>query len=169
MQCIGVRSIPPVRLTVDRRALITLERVFSAAAPAEGCALLLGSGGHDWHLLRIWPALNSWPDPQERERRFSLDPREQLLAQRWARERGLQVLGAAHSHPAAAPHPSATDLALTVAPALLLIGGRPAVSDPLGATWQWACWWLPEVQPGAPATAALPVPWRMESDPAAAR
>lgn len=167
-------------MTVDRRALITLARVFSAVEPAEGCALLLGSGGRDWHLQRIWPVLNSWPRPQERNRRFSLDPREQLLAQRWARDRDLRVLGCAHSHPGADPCPSATDLALTVAPALMLIGGRPIASAPAGSCgpgrdqsssywgWNWACWWLPEAGPGEPSPMALPVAWRMDPDPAAA-
>ena len=100
----------------------------------------------------IWPCLNVWEPPAERLRRFRLDPREQLLAQRWARERGLLVLGAAHSHPCSDPVPSATDLELAFAPTLQLI------LSPL-ADWEPACWWL------ANQDAELPTPrplrWRM--------
>ncbi len=35
----------------------------------------------------------------DRDSRFALDPREQIAAQRWARLRGLEVLGVCHSHP----------------------------------------------------------------------
>ena len=122
----------PVRITVDPRALMVLQRVMTAAAPLEGCALLLGTTGPSWHLQQVWPCLNAWPVASERCRRFALDPREQLLAQRWARQRGMQVLGCAHSHPTSAPVPSATDLALTLAPTLLLIRGQDL---------QWRAWW----------------------------
>lgn len=83
----------------------------------------------------IWPCLNVWEPRAEQIQRFRLDPREQLLAQRWGRQRGLQVLGAAHSHPRSAPVPSATDLELAVAPTLQLI------LSPL-EDWDPACWWL---------------------------
>ena len=156
-------SKPPVRLTVDRGALIALERVFDAASPAEGCALLLGSTGCSWYLQRIWPTLNSWPEPTQRACRFSLDPREQLLAQRWARDHDLRVLGSAHSHPGSAPVPSTLDQELTVAPALMLIAGRDQVSASTlaGQGWNWGCWWLPEQREGEPTLAPLQLPWTM--------
>ena len=113
--------------------------VSPAAAPAQGIRL-------------IWPCLNVWEPTAERTRRFRLDPREQLLAQRWARERELQVLGAAHSHPCSDPVPSATDLELTVAPTLQLI------LSPL-ADWEPACWWLENQDEGSPTP--RPLRWRM--------
>jgi proteasome lid subunit RPN8/RPN11 len=152
-------AIAPVRLTVDRHALTVLGRVFEAALPAEGCALLLGSTGPSWHLRQVWPCRNIWPRPVERPRRFSLDPREQLLAQRWARQRGLVVLGAGHSHPRSAPVPSAVDCALTVAPALVLIGGQGGQ----GSGWSWDSWWLPESAPGDPPAAPQRLPWTMDA------
>ena len=110
-----------------------------AAAPQEGCALLLGQRqGTSLLLQRIWPCCNSWQPPEERQHRFLLDPREQLLAQRWARERQLQVLGAAHSHPSSNAVPSASDLALSCGPALMLIRSGLPVAAPLRA------WWLPD-------------------------
>lgn len=100
----------------------------------------------------IWPCLNVWEPAAERVRRFRLDPREQLLAQRWAREQGLQVLGAAHSHPCSDPVPSATDLELALAPTLQLI------LSPL-ADWAPACWWLELNDEGCPTP--RPLRWRM--------
>ena len=153
-------AITPVQLTVDRHALTVLGRVFDAARPAEGCALLLGTTGQSWHLRHVWPCLNVWPQPAQRTRRFSLDPREQLLAQRWARQRGLVVLGAGHSHPSSAPVPSAVDRALTLAPALLLIAGLNSSAAP---GWSWGCWWLPESEPGDPPAMPQRLPWTMEA------
>jgi len=104
----------------------------------------------------IWPCLNVWKPPVDQTRRFRLDPREQLLAQRWARQRGLQVLGSAHSHPSSAALPSATDLQLAVAPTLqLILSPREH--------WNPACWWLePGVDDGVddiPRPRRLP--WKM--------
>lgn len=136
-----------------------LEAVLLAAAPEEGCALLLGRRD-PWHIDQIWPCLNVWEPPPERRRRFALDPREQLQAQKWARARGLTVLGSAHSHPLSAPAPSALDRSLAFAPTLMLILGQadglagPAVSE--GKVWSLACWWLPEQ--GPPRRLA----WRMD-------
>ena len=88
----------PDQLRVDGHCLIVLERTLQAAFPEEGCAILLGqTRGTTLELHRVWPCCNSWEPAQERDHRFQLDPREQLLAQRWARETGLQVIGAAHS------------------------------------------------------------------------
>lgn len=121
--------------------------------PQEGCALLLGcNGAPAWEIGQIWPCLNVWEPAAERTRRFQLDPREQLLAQRWVRERGLQVLGAAHSHPCSAAVPSATDRDLAVAPTLQLILSPRA-------DWAPACWWVDLDAEGR--VAARPLPWRM--------
>ena len=142
----------PATLHVDRHCLIVLERVLLAAAPQEGCALLLGRNADSALLLeRIWPCCNSWEPAIERQRRFLIDPREQLLAQRWARERDALVLGAAHSHPSSAAIPSARDLSLCCGPTLMLIRSGLHAADstrqpqpdrdliqPLRA------WWLPE-------------------------
>ncbi len=88
----------PAELRLGRQALTVLEAVLAAAAPDEGCALLLGRRD-PWRILHVWPCLNVWEPAAERRRRFALDPREQLQAQKWARARGLEVLGSAHSHP----------------------------------------------------------------------
>ena len=130
----------PERLRLDGHCLIVLERTLLAAAPQEGCALLLGTQQHRTLALQwIWPCCNQWQPAAERTRRFQLDPREQLLAQRWSRKRGLTVLGAAHSHPCSAAVPSATDRELCLGPTLMLIRtGLAQGVEALGA------WWIPD-------------------------
>ena len=164
-----VIPVTPAELQIDRQALTVLHRVLREPAPREGCALLVGrrlAGGAEvsgppWRLERIWPCLNVWQPAAERLRRFRLDPREQLQAQRWARRRGLEVLGAAHSHPAGAPTPSSTDLALTTGPTLMLILGQAAAGTLAMGTL--GCWWIGDgsdpADPGG--GGARPLLWRM--------
>ena len=132
-------QVTPGLLLIDARALTLLQRIFAAAAPEEGCALLLGALGAEpgtSRVVDVWPCLNRWQPAAERRRRFAIDPREQLLAQKWGRIRGMQVIGAAHSHPSTAPVPSATDREWLVAPALMAIQGLA----PEGL--RLAFWWL---------------------------
>jgi proteasome lid subunit RPN8/RPN11 len=130
---------------------MVLERVLLAAAPEEGCALLLGQlGASTLVLQRIWPCRNSWLPAEERTHRFQLDPREQLLAQRWGRQAGLQVIGAAHSHPSSAAVPSPTDLELCFGPTLMLIRSGLA----LGSS-AFRAWWIPASEPDS---AVVPQP-----------
>ncbi len=141
-------SFTPSGLAADAGLLIVLGRLLAVAAPEEGCALLLGDGARSvWRLRRLWPCCNVWPEPGERHERFAIDPREQLVAQRWARERGWQVLGVAHSHPSSAPVPSRTDCSLCLPPALMVIQGVEA---------ELLAWWLADAdrQPRL-------LPWRM--------
>lgn len=131
-----------------------------AAHPREGCALLIGpdpSGmglaDRGWLVCTVWPCLNVWEPEQERHRRFALDPREHLQAQKWARSRGLSVIGAAHSHPASAAVPSALDLELAVPPTVLLIAS--------GLHHELRGWWLTEAGGG---TEAQSLPLCLASD-----
>ena len=133
----------PDEICFGRKVLTVLRRVVQSAAPEEGCALLLGPR---WEVRQAWPCRNVWRPAGDRHRRFAIDPREQLLAQKWARQRGWLVLGTLHSHPVGGAVPSATDRALTVPPALLAIQ----------AASELACWWLPE--DGEPRL----LKWRME-------
>ncbi|MFN9530389.1 MAG: M67 family metallopeptidase [Cyanobacteriota bacterium] len=134
----------PAEIRFGRKVLTVLRRVLQAAAPEEGCALLLGPR---WEVRQAWPCRNVWSPAEDRYHRFAIDPREQLLAQKWARQRGWLVLGSLHSHPVGEPVPSATDLALAVPPAFRAIQGVSGL----------ACWWLPEE--GDP----QPLMWKMET------
>lgn len=142
-QLTGDGQTVPEEIFLSRKVLTVLHRVLQAAAPEEGCALLLGPR---WQVRQVWPCCNAWLPKEERHRRFSIDPREQLLAQKWARQRNWVVLGTLHSHPSAPPVPSAIDRALTVSPALLVIQGVSGL----------ACWWLPEEGQ------VKPLVWKME-------
>ena len=148
----------PAKLRLDGHCLIVLERTLRAASPAEGCALLLGTRHNAClSLQRVWPCSNCWEPVEERPRRFRIDPREQLLAQRWCRERGLQVLGAAHSHPSSEAVPSATDLQLCLGPTLMLI--HSGLSEGLAAL---RAWWIQDAD-----TAGAPLELTLEASPAA--
>jgi proteasome lid subunit RPN8/RPN11 len=153
----------PTEVVVDRNLLIVLDCWMNSAAPDEGCALLLGvkdpveselrlqsrrNTSQPWTLRLLWPCQNVWSNRSQRRRRFAIDPREQLVAQRWGRARGLQVLGTAHSHPTTSPVPSITDCRLCVTPALMVIQG---------AGGEQRAWWLAEQS-----TQPQPLPWRME-------
>ncbi|MFN6344597.1 MAG: M67 family metallopeptidase [Cyanobium sp.] len=142
-------SFTPTGLAADGGVLIVLGRLLAAAHPEEGCALLLGEAGRSlWQIRWLWPCCNVWPQPEERSERFAIDPREQLVAQRWARQWGWQVLGVAHSHPSSGAVPSSTDCRLCVPPALMVIRGKDG---------ELRAWWLEDGD-----RQLRQLPWRME-------
>ena len=75
------------------------------AAPDECCGLLLGRGGDIIDALRTQNIAN------QRASRFVIDPGEHIRGRRAARERGLEVVGFYHSHPATPAEPSERDSA----------------------------------------------------------
>lgn len=80
--------------------------------------------------------MNIWCPACERRLRFLVDPREQLHAQRWARDRRLRVIGHAHSHPAGPAALSARDLHWTIGPTLAMVwAGRMTAAQGLRAWW----------------------------------
>lgn len=142
----------PRCLHFGEQELIVLGAVLAVAAPSEGCALLLGpAAGDHWLVAAIWPCLNVWQPAKERCRRFALDPREQLQAQRWARSRGWQVHGAAHSHPVGPLEPSPTDRRLTLGPTVMVIAA--AAPEAETARVPLRAWWLDQ----DPRTEPLPL------------
>jgi proteasome lid subunit RPN8/RPN11 len=75
--------------------------------PEECCGVLLGSNGTVPRVEAVRAIDNVRQD--ERQRRFLIDPRDYLAAEREARERGLEVLGFYHSHPDHPAEPSTYD------------------------------------------------------------
>jgi proteasome lid subunit RPN8/RPN11 len=75
-----------------------------AAAPAECCGLLLGTGSL---ILEAIPTRNIADSPT----RFLIDPGDHIAGRRDARSRGLEVIGFYHSHPHSAAQPSPRDRA----------------------------------------------------------
>ena len=76
-----------------------------AAAPNECCGLLLGLGED------IVEAVRTRNIADDAAKRFLIDPADHVAGRRDARQRGLDVVGFYHSHPASPPEPSARDLA----------------------------------------------------------
>ena len=101
------------------------------AAPAECCGLLIGSATDIGEAV---PAANVADDPR---RHYIVDPRDHLRAIRSARQRGLQVIGAYHSHPASTPIPSETDAGQAFGEFLWIIVGLAAQTPEIRA-WRWA-------------------------------
>jgi desampylase len=96
------------------------------AAPQECCGLLIGNRGR---IERAARARNLAPSPT----RYLIDPADHFAALRAAREAGLAVIGAYHSHPASPPTPSQTDRAEISYPdyLYLIIGPERAGSLPV--------------------------------------
>lgn len=70
-----------------------------AAYPNEGAGLLLGRAGEAaGEVLDVLPADNTWA-PDEQSHRYLISPQAMLQAEAQAARRGLDVLGAFHSHP----------------------------------------------------------------------
>lgn len=106
-----------------------------AAYPEECCGLLLGkrqrepqleAGAETGLLVELWQTDNTWDTSLEeaaelergnlmllsRNRRYWIDPKEILAAQRYARDRQLDIIGVYHSHPDYPAMPSESDRAL---------------------------------------------------------
>ena len=128
-----------------------LSRCLKAAEPKEGCAILIGEkkcSGTDnknnfWEIKHIWNCRNIWgeqasklinqntftlPNPRNIElstkNRFEIDAKDQIEAQKWARENDLEILCFAHSHPIGKNIPSEIDLFLHKSPGLMVIANN---------------------------------------------
>jgi proteasome lid subunit RPN8/RPN11 len=78
------------------------------AYPEECCGVLLGRNGDVAPQVETLRAIDN-VHADERSRRFLIDPRDYLAAEREARARGLVVLGIYHSHPDHPAQPSEHD------------------------------------------------------------
>jgi proteasome lid subunit RPN8/RPN11 len=94
-----------MKCAISRGLSERLRSEAQAAGKKEICGLLLGSERRIEQAVAI---PNVAADP---ERAFLLDPAAHLGAARAAREAGLDVIGAYHSHPSADARPSESDSA----------------------------------------------------------
>jgi proteasome lid subunit RPN8/RPN11 len=79
-----------------------------AAHPHECCGVLEGMReGMHFRVTALHPARNLSSNPH----RFEIDPRDQVTAQRSARDKGAAVIGCYHSHPDGQAIPSIADRA----------------------------------------------------------
>ena len=98
---IGAKRSTPSVLWIDHRCHTDLRRTLLAPYPEEDCALLQGQrvSSERVSLTTVWPCCNVWGRGRPgqhvhgRRRRFLVDPRLQLVAQRWARD-GFNVVWA---------------------------------------------------------------------------
>ncbi len=86
--------------------------------PNECCGLLLGDA---LRVSHAWPARNELASPT----RYRVDPRDYVAALGFARPRGLDVVGAYHSHPTSRALPSRTDTGESAGDAFLYVIAGP--------------------------------------------
>lgn len=91
-----------VFLSLTPAQIRQLARIAKDALPNESCAFLLGANDN---VVKILPMRNIDESPVT----FSIEPAELLHAYNLAENKGLEVIGIFHSHPAR-PWPSSTDM-----------------------------------------------------------
>lgn len=103
-----------------------------AAAPLEGCGLLVGDlDGRVTDAVGVRNAAAS-------ALRYAVDPSEQLAVDRDAQRRGLEVIGAFHSHTHTEAWPSPTDVAAAVDPSWHWVVVSLRSADPVLRSFQIA-------------------------------
>ncbi len=80
-----------------------------ASYPNECCGILIGSESASGRLATLAIACRNAYEGEQKDR-FQIDPKDQLAAERKARELSLGVLGFFHSHPDEGAYFSQTDL-----------------------------------------------------------
>ena len=98
-------------LKIESRPWAAMVEHGRACFPRECCGIMLGTAAED-DPARVCtvaiPCVNAYVGDQKD--RFELNPKDQLAADRQARELGLSVIGFFHSHPDEDAYFSATDL-----------------------------------------------------------
>jgi proteasome lid subunit RPN8/RPN11 len=79
--------------------------------PFECCGLLIGKfDGDDRKLVAETYAISNAREEEAKRNRFLIRPEELMRGEKYARQRGLDVVGFYHSHPDDRPVPSQYDL-----------------------------------------------------------
>ena len=102
-----------MELTVSESAYQEVLAQAQNEAPVESCGYLLGP---DRQTVTVnFPMTNI----DHSEEHFSFDPKEQFAAIKYARKKGLTIVGNWHSHPASPSRPSEEDKRLAYDPNIL--------------------------------------------------
>jgi proteasome lid subunit RPN8/RPN11 len=97
-------------LRIDKRHLELIEAYGEGAYPNECCGFLLGKEKNgEKEVLSTLPAFNA-QDEEEQHHRFLITSADFLRVQRFATERGMEIVGFYHSHPDEQARPSRFDL-----------------------------------------------------------
>jgi len=113
-----------------------MHRHVAACAPQEACGLLAGLGNTVDEVMTITNQLRS-------QTRFRMEPSEQIRAFAAIEQKGLELIGIFHSHPAIAEAlsgtstvPSTTDIAEAAYPVAHVVWSRPQ------GLWMALAYWI---------------------------
>lgn len=112
-------------ITITRQAYESLLSQARHEAPLEACGYLLGT---DKENVTENYAMTNIDHSKEH---FSLDPKEQFAAIKYARQNGLKVIGNWHSHPASPSRPSQEDIRLAYDSSILYFILSLATEEPI--------------------------------------
>ena len=114
-----------MKVTIKREAYESILAQARQDAPVESCGYLLGldkeNATENYAMTNIDHA----------EEHFSLDPKEQFAAVKYARQNGLKIVGNWHSHPASPSRPSQEDIRLAFDPSILYFILSLAAEEPV--------------------------------------
>ncbi len=85
-----------------------------ARAPEEACGLVAGSGDSSKIVMPITNVLHS-------QKRYQMDPQEQLAAFQWIDDHDCSLLAIYHSHPQGPHEPSRSDIAEITYPGIIYL------------------------------------------------
>lgn len=80
--------------------------------PKEACGMVAGRGPSPEPVVQVYPMRNVEASPIG----YSMDPKEQLLADKQMRSRGQRMCAIYHSHTASDAYPSSVDVGLAISP-----------------------------------------------------
>lgn len=100
-------------VTITRTAYDSLLEQARREAPIEACGYLLGTDKE--HATYNYAMTNV----DHAEEHFTLDPKEQFAAIKYARQNAMKVVGNWHSHPVSPSRPSQEDIRLAYDPTIL--------------------------------------------------
>lgn len=96
-------------LHMDADALAFIRRHAADDYPRECCGILAGRRFPDGSRRVVWVRRAANIVEDMADRRYEIDPRDLLRADKDAREQGLEILGYYHSHPDGTAEPSELD------------------------------------------------------------
>ena len=121
----------PTHVRVDAPAMSVMLDLFARAKGVEVCGLLLGALERGGKRVRVAEAVGVRNESPRAHACWSISPEAQPQESRAGRERGHDVVGTWHGHPASPPEPSRADVEgheafqqVTRRPALMIIVGR---------------------------------------------
>ncbi|MFA5929027.1 MAG: M67 family metallopeptidase [Candidatus Margulisiibacteriota bacterium] len=101
-------------MKINEQVLRDIVRHGEKERPLEACGYLAGKEG----VLSVYYPMTNLDKSAEH---YSLDPKEQFAVLKEVRQRGLSILGIAHTHPHSPARPSAEDIKLAYDPQLLYL------------------------------------------------